>query len=297
LLWFITIGDKDEIVKGPGVYTRKEQEYTSRSRTYIKALVDDNPVYVATDYKAQLQNLPEPLRSQMLLADMSAGMEDAEWQIIPSDWLRAAMDRWKKCTEEMELMIQSGEEKIHATGLDIARGGLDKTAICNRYGSYFQVPIVVPGKFTPHSRNVMNLLLKHVPDDSSTICLDALGVGTAVKEAVEEVYKSYKPIISSGKAFGRDKSGRYLFKNIRAKLWWNLREALHPDSGENLCIPDTPGIFKDLTAPIYKVTGNVIRCELKEDIKKRIQRSPDEGESLIYSLYTKFFHTDFSGFG
>jgi hypothetical protein len=45
--------------------------------------VTDNPYYMATGYMAQLQNLPEPLRSQMMLGDFDVGIEDDARQVIP----------------------------------------------------------------------------------------------------------------------------------------------------------------------------------------------------------------------
>jgi hypothetical protein len=68
---------------------------TPRSRTFIPSRITDNPHLFGTGYMAQLQALPEPLRSQMLLGDFHAGMEDDPWQVIPTAWVEAAMARWK----------------------------------------------------------------------------------------------------------------------------------------------------------------------------------------------------------
>jgi hypothetical protein len=39
-------------------------------------------------------SLPEPLRSQMAEGNFNAGRTDHVWQVIPTDWIKAAMNRW-----------------------------------------------------------------------------------------------------------------------------------------------------------------------------------------------------------
>lgn len=72
----------------------------AKSRTFIKARVEDNPRLMETGYRRTLQNLPEPLRSMMLRGDFGVGHEDDEWQIIPTDWIYAAQARWAPTFEE-----------------------------------------------------------------------------------------------------------------------------------------------------------------------------------------------------
>jgi hypothetical protein len=69
---------------------------TPRTRTFIPSRITDNPHLFGTGYMTQLQALPEPLRSQMLLGDFHAGMEDDPWQVIPTAWVEAAMARWTR---------------------------------------------------------------------------------------------------------------------------------------------------------------------------------------------------------
>ena len=66
---------------------RAQDIITPMSRTFIPSSVSDNPFLVGTGYIAQLQALPEPLRSQMLHGDFMAGVTDDPWQVIPTDWV------------------------------------------------------------------------------------------------------------------------------------------------------------------------------------------------------------------
>ena len=63
---------------------------TPKSRTFIPSSVDDNLFLATTGYKATLQSLPEPLSSQMLRGDFNAGAADPAWQLIPTEWIKAA---------------------------------------------------------------------------------------------------------------------------------------------------------------------------------------------------------------
>jgi hypothetical protein len=57
---------------------------TPMSRTFIPSNIEDNPFLLNSGYLAQLQALPEPLRSQMLKGDFKAGIEDNPYQVIPT---------------------------------------------------------------------------------------------------------------------------------------------------------------------------------------------------------------------
>ena len=91
-------------------------------------------------YLAQLQNRPEPLRSQLLHGDFLAGREDDAWQVIPSDWIQAARMRWTPTRPDMPMTT---------LGIDVAQGGADRTCLAPRYGAWFAPVKAVPGDETP----------------------------------------------------------------------------------------------------------------------------------------------------
>src|SRR5690606_30577702 len=123
LRWAIRVGGVTEWVDGPGVYVRDGQEYEALSRTFIPARLDDNPYLANTRYRAVLQGLPEPLRSQLLHGDFLAGREDHEWQVVPSAWVDAAQQRWREAGDKPRRML--------AISADIALGGADNLTIAS----------------------------------------------------------------------------------------------------------------------------------------------------------------------
>ena len=83
---------------------------------------------------------------------------------------------------------------------------------------------------------------------------------------------------------GTDKSGRLTFFNLRSELWWRLREAFDPDANNGIAIPPCPKLLSDLCAPRWKPQGRVVKVESRDEIIKRIGRSPDRGSALILAL-------------
>jgi hypothetical protein len=98
-----------------------------------------------------------------------------------------------------------------------------------------------------------------------------------------------------------DRTGVIGFKNLRAWVWWLMREWLDPANyEENTLMPELPPdeeLFADLTTPRWQKTNTVteryqdagvkfiIQVEEKDEIKKRLDgRSPDRGDAVVMSL-------------
>lgn len=120
LRWYIVGPDGEDMeVDGPDpveiTYEGGETDLVyPKSRTFIRARVEDNPRLMETGYRRTLQGLPEPLRSRMLRGDFGVGQEDHEWQVIPTDWVLAAQARWASTFEAfLEKQEKARLEKIH----------------------------------------------------------------------------------------------------------------------------------------------------------------------------------------
>lgn len=114
LRWFASISGEDKEVESGEPFYFNGERIQPRSRTFIPARLEDNPILEATGYRAALQGLPEPLRSQLLYGDMAVGRDDDEWQVLPTRMVRAAMRRWKN---------ERPDGRPDAGALDVAMGG------------------------------------------------------------------------------------------------------------------------------------------------------------------------------
>lgn len=272
--WFAMIdGDEIEVANGEP-FEHDGESIQPQSRTFIPARVQDNPHLAKTGYMATLQSLPEPLRSQMLRGDFNAGMEDDAMQCIPTGWVDAAMDRWK---------LPAKLAKMDSVGCDVARGGKDNTVIARRHGAWFNNMLTYPGTQTPDGPTVAGLVLA-AARDRCTIHLDVIGVGASPYDFLLEARQPVIGVNVSEAATATDRTGRLRFFNLRSQLWWKLREALDPANNTGICLPPDRRLLADLCAPKWELRGSVIKVESRDEIVRRIKRSPDYASAVILAL-------------
>lgn len=252
---------------------RLEDIVYPKSRTFIPARVTDNPYYVGTGYMTTLQALPEPLRSQMLYGDFNAGVKDDPWQVIPTQWVEAAQARWRQ---------PDRLAPMDSLGVDVARGGADNTILARRHGMWFDRPLVYPGRDTPDGPTVAGLVIAALRDQAP-IHLDVIGVGASPYDFLVQTHQIVGVNVSEA-ARGTDKSGRLRFFNLRSELWWRMREALDPANNTGIALPPDKRVLADLTAPTWSMSGAMIKVASREDIIKKLGRSPDYGSAYVLAL-------------
>ena len=69
------------------------------------------------------------------------------------------------------------------------------------------------------------------------------------------------------------------FADLRSQMHWRMREDLRKGTVD--LVYDVE-LFGDLTTPTFKTVNGVIKVESKEEIKKRLGRSPNKGDAVIY---------------
>ncbi len=290
LRWYTTVkgkdieldDDRDFILMGDTpIYDFDESAYTPeeiivpKSRTFIPARVTDNVYYMRTGYMSQLQALPEPLRSQMLHGDFAAGIKDDIWQVIPTAWVEAAMVRWEEPKKKPEML---------SIGIDVARGGDDNTLIARCHKDlWFDKPLVYPGKDTPDGPTTAGLVIAS-SRDGAIQHIDVIGVGSSPYDFLNEARQPVVGINAAEKSFATDRSGRLKFFNQRSELYWKMREALDPANNTGIALPPDDQLLADLCAPVWRLQSSVIKVESREDIIKRIGRSPDWASAYILAL-------------
>lgn len=294
--WFATIrGEDREVPDGrpfvidaqgnrlvdfnPAYYARTDI-IRPMSRTFIPSRVSDNPFLMGTGYMTTLQGMPEPLRSQMLKGDFQAGVQDDVWQVIPTAWIDAAQNRW---------LARDTKGDMDSLGVDVSRGGQDETVIARRHGPWFDELIIHPGSATPDGPTVFAQVLQ-VRRDRAPVHIDVVGVGSSPFDFM--IQNSVQAIAINGASRTDEvtKQGNLRFANLRALLWWRMREALDPTNPQAIYLPPDPKLRADLAAPRWKLASGAILVESKEEIAKRIGRSPDRGDAVCYALVSTMKH-------
>lgn len=283
LRWAIRVRGVTEWVDGPGVYIRDGEEYTAMSRTFIPAKLDDNPYLKDTNYRAVLQGLPEPLRSQLLYGDFLAGREDHEWQVIPSSWVEKAQERWNNAPQKTRRML--------ALSADIAMGGADNLTIGSLHeGNWFSPIEKTPGVDVKDPIEVSAKMLRLRRDDADMSVDLTGGWGSGVRShLINNQNIDCFGIVYSAASGARTSDGKFGFKNLRAEMWWKLREALDPEGGqdEKLMLPPSTRLKAELTTPRWVIRGTDILIESKDDIRKRVGGSTDEADVIAQLWHRK----------
>lgn len=285
LRWYVSIDGKDVEVPdnspidgGVNPITKETEWVIPRSRTFIPAKLEDNPILSKSGYRAVLQGLGEPLRSQMLYGDFRVGISDDAWQVIPTAWVRQAQERWNE--------LGKPDVTCQSIGVDPSRGGADDFVIAKLYGNYFDEMIAHAG--IDSSDGIIGA--KHVTDaigsENPPVFLDVIGIGSSVYDQLKDMNNMNVTPINVGSGSKRtDSTGRYQFANLRAETWWKFREALDPNSGENIALPPLRQLRVDLCAPHYKIRAGKIVVEGKPDVKKRIGRSTDYADAVLLAWH------------
>ncbi len=274
LRWYVRIDDEDTEVNGPAPFEHGGEVIIPRSRTFVPAKLADNP-YLGDDYKAQLMAMPEPLRSQLLNGDWSAGMTVDAYQVISRDWIKAANERWREWEQAGGVY-----DSLGIFGVDVGRGG-DFSVIAHRHGDIITRLDRSQSKDTMSVAGEVAMLLSV----GYTAVIDVIGIGAGVCDRLSEQGHTIIEF-SAGTRTGRtDATGRLRFVNKRAAAWWNMRELLDPATSQ-IALPPDKAVSDQLSAPRWKANSNGrIQIESKDQIKKRIGRSTDDADAIIQAFW------------
>jgi hypothetical protein len=218
----------------------------------------------------------------MKYGDFTAGIEDDPWQLIPSEWVEFAFERWRKHE------LGSLGKKLSQVGCDPARGGKDQTIIAKRYGRWFAPLEKHAGADTPDGPSVASLVVSAILGTDAHAVIDLIGIGTSVFDfLIAWGYDARDFVASARNPDATDKTGKLFFANHRAEAYWFFREALDPHSGAGLMLAPDAQLKADLCAPKWSVRSGSIVVESKDEIFKRLKRSTDCGDATVLSLYNQ----------
>jgi hypothetical protein len=128
---------------GPGPHLIDGEEVMARSRTFIRAKLMDNPDLAATNYDAVLAALPEAYREAYRQGKFDVALKDDDFQVIPTEWVRAAQKRWT------DNPLPPVGIPMCAIGCDVAQGGNNSSVFAPRHDGWFAPLLKVPGAETP----------------------------------------------------------------------------------------------------------------------------------------------------
>ena len=200
-----------------------------------------------------------------------------EESVIPLSWVEEANERWHE-------WVKAGkpeQEGARWIGVDVGRGG-DESVFAIRSGNVVNLKIINVRDTMAVAESAARIPGRYV--------VDVIGVGAGVFDRLKQL--KLKPVAYTGSEESplRDRSKTFRFPNTRSAAYWHLRELLDPEFEPTLCLPPDDLLTSDLTTPRWETLPTVpprIKIEKKDEVVKRLGRSPDRGDAVVMSLYAE----------
>lgn len=229
----------------------------------------------------------------------------SEGVLVPPEWIELANERWK------EQQLHKWEiNKPLRLGVDVAGMGRDSSSFCHRYGDYVEKFTSLHGAGTANHMEVSGTIVSILKQKTDAFIgtyaqafIDTIGEGGGVYSRLVELateedgdHEWLKDKTHSCKfsEAATDDSGNPLkdagkvheFMNMRAWAYWAIRDWLDPSKNSKAMLPVDDQLLQELSETQWKFNSKgIIQIEAKEDIKKRIKRSPDKADALANTFW------------
>lgn len=183
--------------------------------------------------------------------------------LIQPSWVSAAQLRTLEPREPVEL------------GMDVGAGG-DKSVVCLRRGP---VARIIWDDQNPDTMQTCGRLIATLRETgAATAKVDPLGVGKGVADRAAELGA---PVY--GVNVGEAAEDREAFENLRAELYWNLRERFQ--DGDIDIDPNDDDLAAELLSLRFERSSRGrLKIESKIDMRKRGLSSPDRADALMLAF-------------
>jgi hypothetical protein len=209
-------------------------------------------------------------------------------------WIQLAQDRWKE--------HHARNRKIDwplRLGVDVAGMGRDSSAFSFRFGPYVdRFEKVQAGGEANHMQiagKTKSILTQHTDSFRGVYAqafIDTIGEGAGVySRLLEQGMKVFSCKFSEaanehGKPL-QDVTGQYEFLNMRSYTYWAIRDWLDVKNNTGAMLPpDVDELAEELTETRWRFRSDGrIQIEEKDEIKKRLKRSPDLSDALANTFW------------
>lgn len=261
------------------IHSRKAglEDWWTRHVTVDEAVAAGRVSREWVDARARQWGEASAVYANRVLGEFHADDEDG---VIPLAWVEAAVDRWRAWDEAG----RPDPGPLTEVGVDVARSGADETVLALRHGDVFTEIRRTRLEDTMVTTGRVAGVLEGAGAGRAQV--DVIGIGAGVYDRLREQGFDVEAFNASEATKMKDRSGEFGFTNVRSAAWWNLREMLDPAYDPTLAFPDDELLIGDLTAPRWRITsGGKIQVESKDDIKKRLGRSPDSGDGVMQACW------------
>lgn len=217
--------------------------------------------------------------------------EQSEHALIRRVWCEAAIRRGEDVTTGPALRMGS-----KALGVDVAQSeNGDQAAVAAGVGAMLVSVKAMP---CPNATELGRIVWRTMQDEgirAEYVGVDPVGVGAATVNVLDELAEranggrvqrlngANSPVPASARApdgVAMDwLADANEFKNLRAQMYWQLREDLRNGV---IGLPRDPQLIRELTVIQFDENKGVVTIESKDDIRKRLGASPDRADAVVY---------------
>ena len=176
--------------------------------------------------------------------------------------------------------VQIDEEHTSVVwGLDVARFGTDKTALCKRQGPVVSEIMAWQGLDLMQTVGRVVAEYEALPPSRqpSQILVDSIGVGSGVVDRLRELGL---PVRGVNVAEAPSMGDTYL--NLRSELWFKTKGWLEDRSCK---LPKNEKLIAELSSIRYSFTSSgKMKAESKDEMRKRGLTSPDLADALCLTM-------------
>lgn len=193
--------------------------------------------------------------------------------VVPLSLLEAAVGRHDPT------VAPTGALRI---GVDVARFGDDDTVIAWTRGAFGAVARRIHGAPTTEVVGEVRALVAKMRRavESVVVAIDEGSMGAGVIDQLLEAFDADPHVQILGVNAASSPYDRDRFERRRDELWWDLREWL-----ATATLEPCSELERELVAPSYSLTsGGRIKVEGKDQLKKRLKRSPDHADALALAV-------------
>ena len=191
--------------------------------------------------------------------------------LIPIGWIERAVDN--------DLV----ETLPHELGFDVAYQGSDYNVAVERFGAVARVVKEFHSQNKTEALRVFcNIIDEKKPE---FVKVDSVGLGNAIYDDLGNKYGFNRIVSVNGAETPTEEvmpGQKRVFMNYRAEVYWNLRDRF--ERNEIRLSSADEDLINQLKILRYEIKNGQIKIEGKEDMRKRLGKSPDHADALAYAF-------------
>jgi len=250
-----------------------EEDFINNSvegHKFIQALPADNEFINNDEYIKRLKEAWKH-RPELIQAYIYGSWEHlAGFQfLISKEWIKQAL----------KLELQRVKYPKILISVDPARYGDDETAI---YGLEETETIHQETLFQKSTMDISaRVVLKANELEADAIAIDGIGIGAGIVDRCKELTDISVIDVNSAERC-ENENDRHIYYNKRAEMWWKVSEMI---ADNKIPLPDDPDLHTQLCSVKYEIKYGRIKVEDKDEIKKRINKSPDKADAFVQGIW------------